>query len=100
MVALVRAQAVLARQNIEVPAGRIESQQREFSVTARTDLNTVRQFGDVAVKTVNGFTVRLRDVARIEQAAFQLAQKRAHCSSLSRSGNGSTSTSCQAARTA
>jgi multidrug efflux pump len=27
-----------------VPAGRIESQQREFSVTARTDLNTVAQF--------------------------------------------------------
>jgi multidrug efflux pump len=34
----------LRRQNLEVPAGRIESQQREFSVTARTDLNTVAQF--------------------------------------------------------
>ena len=31
----------LRKQNLEVPAGRIESQQREFSVTARTDLNTV-----------------------------------------------------------
>ncbi|MBL8307613.1 MAG: efflux RND transporter permease subunit, partial [Rubrivivax sp.] len=31
----------LRRQNLEVPAGRIESRQREFSVTARTDLNTV-----------------------------------------------------------
>jgi len=28
----------LRRQNLEVPAGRIESQQREFNVTARTDL--------------------------------------------------------------
>ena len=36
----------LRRQNLEVPAGRIESQQREFSVTARTDLNTVAQFDD------------------------------------------------------
>ncbi len=59
----------LRRQNLEVPAGRIESQQREFSVTARTDLNTPAQFGQVALKTVNGYTVRLRDVARIEQAA-------------------------------
>jgi multidrug efflux pump len=59
----------LRRQNLEVPAGRIESQQREFNVTARTDLNTERQFADVALKSVNGFTVRLRDVARIEQAA-------------------------------
>ncbi len=59
----------LRKQNLEVPAGRIESQQREFSVTARTDLNTVPQFGAVALRQVNGYTVRLRDVARIEQAA-------------------------------
>ncbi|WOB06319.1 efflux RND transporter permease subunit [Piscinibacter gummiphilus] len=59
----------LRKQNLEVPAGRIESQQREFSVTARTDLNTEAQFGAVALKTVNNYTVRLRDVARIEQAA-------------------------------
>jgi multidrug efflux pump subunit AcrB len=36
----------LRRQNLEVPAGRIESRQREFNVTARTDLNTVAQFDD------------------------------------------------------
>jgi multidrug efflux pump len=59
----------LRRQNLEVPAGRIESRQREFSVTAQTDLRTVAQFGDIALKTVNAFTVRMRDVARIEQAA-------------------------------
>ena len=59
----------LRRQNLEVPAGRIESQQREFNVTARTDLNTVPQFAEVVLKQVNGFTVRLKDVARIEEAA-------------------------------
>jgi len=58
----------LRKQNLEVPAGRIESQQREFSVTARTDLNTVAQFNEVALRQVSGYTVRLRDVARIEQA--------------------------------
>jgi multidrug efflux pump len=58
----------LRRQNLEVPAGRIESRQREFNVTARTDLTTVAQFGEVALRNVNGYTVRLRDVARIEQA--------------------------------
>ena len=57
------------RQNLEVPAGRIESQQREFSVTARTDLNTVAQFNEIALKTVGGYTVRLRDVARVQEAA-------------------------------
>src|SRR5688572_4494195 len=58
----------LRRQNLEVPAGRIESQQREFNVTARTDLNTEAQFREVALKSSNGFTVRLKDVARVEQA--------------------------------
>jgi multidrug efflux pump len=59
----------LRRQNLEVPAGRIESRQREFSVTSRTDLNTVAQFKDIAVKTVGGFTVRLADVANVQEAA-------------------------------
>ncbi len=57
----------MRRQNLEVPAGRIESRQREFSVTARTDLNTVAQFEGIALKTVSGYTVRLADVARIEE---------------------------------
>jgi multidrug efflux pump len=57
----------LRRQNLEVPAGRIESAQREFSVTARTDLIRVSEFEQVALKTVNGYTVRLRDVARIQE---------------------------------
>ncbi len=59
----------LRRQNLEVPAGRIESTQREFSVTARTDLNSVAEFNQVALRTVGGYTVRLRDVARVEEAA-------------------------------
>jgi len=59
----------LRRQNLEVPAGRIESQQREFSVTARTDLNTAAQFEEIALKTTGGHTVRLRDVARVQEAA-------------------------------
>ncbi len=59
----------LRRQNLEVPAGRIESQQREFSVTSRTDLNTVREFNAVVVKSVSGYTVRLGDVGRVEEAA-------------------------------
>jgi multidrug efflux pump len=59
----------LRRQNLQVPAGRIESEQREFSVTARTDLNTVAQFEDVVLRTVSGFPVRLRDVATVREAA-------------------------------
>jgi multidrug efflux pump len=59
----------LRKQNLEVPSGRIESQQREFNVTTRTDLNTVAQFADIALRSANGYTVHLRDVGRVEEAA-------------------------------
>ncbi|HYF16764.1 MAG TPA: efflux RND transporter permease subunit, partial [Ramlibacter sp.] len=55
------------RNNLEVPAGRIESQQREFSVTSQTDLVRPGQFADIVIRNVNGFPVRLRDVARVEE---------------------------------
>lgn len=58
----------LRRSNLEVPAGRIESAQREFNVTAATDLHTPEQFREIGVRTVNGQTVRIGDVARVEQA--------------------------------
>ncbi|HZH08458.1 MAG TPA: efflux RND transporter permease subunit, partial [Lautropia sp.] len=59
----------IRRSNLELPAGRIESQQREFSVTSRTDLVRPAQFGEVVVRTVNGYPVKVRDVARVEEAA-------------------------------
>jgi len=55
----------LRRSNLELPAGRIESIQREFNVTAATDLQTPEQFRAVALRTVNGQTIRLGDVARV-----------------------------------
>ncbi|HZW11575.1 MAG TPA: efflux RND transporter permease subunit [Noviherbaspirillum sp.] len=56
----------LRRQNVEVPAGRIESQQREFSVVSQTDLTTPAEFENIIVRTVNGYGVRLKDVAQVE----------------------------------
>ena len=57
------------RSNLEVPAGRIESQQREFSVTSQTDLVRPAQFAEIVIRNVNGFPVKIRDVARVEEAA-------------------------------
>ncbi len=55
----------LRRQNVEIPAGRIESRQREFNVVSQTDLRTPEEFGAVVVRTVNGLPVRIRDVADV-----------------------------------
>ena len=56
----------LRKQNVEVPAGRIESREREFSVVANTDLKTPGEFGAVIIKTVNGYPVRISDLGRVE----------------------------------
>ena len=59
----------IRRNNLELPAGRIESSQREFSVTSQTDLVTPAEFAAVVVKTVNGFPVRIADLGRVEEGA-------------------------------
>ncbi|MFM2074705.1 MAG: Efflux pump rane transporter BepE [Pseudomonadota bacterium] len=59
----------LRRSNLEVPAGRIESQQREFNITAATDMQTVTQFRELVIRNVAGVPVRLQDVARVQEGA-------------------------------
>ncbi|MFN4900802.1 MAG: efflux RND transporter permease subunit [Betaproteobacteria bacterium] len=59
-------ESAIGQQNVELPAGRVESQQREFTVTARTDLNRPDEFGAIIIKQVRGYPVRLRDVGRVE----------------------------------
>jgi multidrug efflux pump len=56
----------LRRQNVEVPAGRIESRQREFTVLSESDLRTPGQFDALIVREVKGYPVRLKDIGRAE----------------------------------
>jgi len=62
-------EAALRAQNIEIPAGRVESQQREFTVLSETDLKTPEQFAAVILKGAGGYLVRLGDVAKVELGA-------------------------------
>ncbi len=59
----------LRAQNVEIPAGRIESSQREFTVLSETDLRTPEQFDRLILREADGYLVRLADVARTEVAA-------------------------------
>src|SRR3954469_15421578 len=52
----------LRKQNAEIPAGRIESQSREFTVVAETDLRNPEQFNNIIIANVAGYPVRVRDV--------------------------------------
>jgi multidrug efflux pump len=56
----------LRSQNVEVPAGRIESRDVEFTVLSETDLRLPDQFGAIIVRDVSGYPVRIRDLGRVE----------------------------------
>ncbi len=61
----------LRAQNLEIPAGRIESRLREFNVLAQTDLTTPEEFGAIQVAQSGGYPIRIRDVAKVEVGAAE-----------------------------
>lgn len=58
--------AAIRARNVEVPAGRIESQQREFTVRSLGELRTPDQFADLVISSQGGVLTKLRDVGRVE----------------------------------
>jgi len=59
-------EAALRENNVELPAGEIESNTRLFTVRLESRLNTPEQFRNVLVKEMNGVPIRLGAVARVE----------------------------------
>lgn len=59
-------ETAIRAQNLELPAGLIESGTREFSVYPQTRLSTVDDFKNIIVRSENNHQIRLNDVARIE----------------------------------
>ncbi len=58
--------SAIRSRNVEIPAGRIESNQREFTVRSLGELKTPEEFASLAVANLDGQVVRLGDVARVE----------------------------------
>jgi hydrophobe/amphiphile efflux-1 (HAE1) family protein len=56
----------IAREHLEVPAGRIESAQREMNVRAEGEAIDVEGFRNLVITYRDGAPVRLRDVAVVE----------------------------------
>jgi multidrug efflux pump len=57
--------AIRAR-NVEIPAGRIESVRREFSVRSLGELKTPQEFQELVVTSQGSQLIKLKDVARVE----------------------------------
>src|SRR6266581_981259 len=56
----------ITSRNVEIPAGRIESTRREFSVRSLGELKTSREFAELVVTSQGGQVVKLKDVAHVE----------------------------------
>src|SRR6267378_3321916 len=59
-------EAAIAARNVEIPAGRIESTRREFSVRSLGELKTPAEFGEMVVASQGTQLIKLKDVARVE----------------------------------
>jgi multidrug efflux pump len=63
-------EGALRRENVELPAGRLESSEREFTLRTDTGLARVEDFRRLALgRGPDGYVVRLGDVARVELGA-------------------------------
>jgi len=63
-------ESALQKQNVDIPSGRIESVQREFTVFAETDLRNIEQFENLIIKQVDGYLIRLKDVGSAQLGAL------------------------------
>ena len=56
----------LRANNVELPAGRLESDSRSFTVRADNRLATVEEFRDLVLRQQGSYQLRVGDVARVE----------------------------------
>src|SRR3954469_13310470 len=56
-------QAAIAKENVELPSGKISGNKTELTVRTFGRLSTEEDFNNVIVKNVNGSDIRLKDVA-------------------------------------
>ncbi|HEY6562059.1 MAG TPA: efflux RND transporter permease subunit [Polyangiaceae bacterium] len=56
----------LRAQNVELPSGRVEQGQRQLTLRTLGRVQSVEQLRDIIVTNRNGYAVKLREVARVE----------------------------------
>ncbi|MBX3712684.1 MAG: efflux RND transporter permease subunit [Lysobacter sp.] len=66
------AENALRRENVELPAGRIESQDRDFTLRVERSYRKPEDFAQIPLgKGSDGYVVRLGDVAKVELASSE-----------------------------
>jgi len=63
-------ESALRRENVQLPAGRLESSQRELTLRTETGLDTEQDFRELVIgRGADGYLVRLREVADVRLSA-------------------------------
>ncbi|MGB4844516.1 MAG: efflux RND transporter permease subunit, partial [Ferruginibacter sp.] len=58
-------QSALARENVELPSGKIAGNATELTVRTYGKINTEDEFKNVIVKNINGFDIKVKDIADV-----------------------------------
>ena len=59
----------LQRENVDIPSGRVEGADTEFTVRSLGELHTPEEFTELLIANVGGGSVRLGDIALVESGA-------------------------------
>jgi multidrug efflux pump len=60
-------ESALERNNVELPAGELKSTLRQFTVRTDSRLSRPEQFRNIVLDRIDGYPVRLADIARVER---------------------------------
>ncbi|MGI9416853.1 MAG: efflux RND transporter permease subunit [Geminicoccaceae bacterium] len=62
-------EAALRRNNLELPAGELESESRQFQIRTVSRIDDIESFRSLIITRIDGFPIRLAHIARVERGA-------------------------------
>ena len=62
----------IIQQNIEIPGGKVEQKSREFVLRTLGRIQTVKDFNDIVITTINGAQIRVSDIGRVEDTGARM----------------------------
>src|SRR6185503_1673099 len=60
--------SALQSQNVQIPGGKVEQGMRDLTLRTYGRVLTPSEFGDIPVNSVNGTSIRVRDIARVDDS--------------------------------
>ncbi|MEA2564023.1 MAG: hypothetical protein QOH06_5527 [Acidobacteriota bacterium] len=61
----------LQSQNVQIPGGQVEQGLRDLTLRTYGRVGTPAEFGDISIASRNGYSVKVRDVARVEDSVAE-----------------------------